>query len=214
MARNTRLVALVLSTFLAGGLTAGQAQAEHPTSKRTATSAAPAALARQQIVTNANRALTKPTKYKATKNGSVRLSKPNGNNNYLGGHNLNEYNNYNGQSWCGHFAAAMWGKRGVPAKYEASQRWRTHMGSRFHAYNAKKLPQPGDVLVWTNRSNASFGHVGVVVAVKGRTITTVEGNAGTGTDSVTRQTYNWNDTRNTGGPYVSAKNFRGFATPS
>ncbi|GGP83879.1 CHAP domain-containing protein [Streptomyces calvus] len=219
---NTRIVALALSALLAGGLAVSQAQAAPAepaiataaaTGEKSAASASSLALTRQQIVARAEHALKTPTKYRTAKNGPIKLSTPKGNNNYLGGHNLNVYNNYNGQSWCGHFAAAMWGKQGVPAKYEASQRWRTHMGNRFHPYRVNRLPQPGDVLVWTNTSNNAFGHVGVVVSVKGRSVTTIEGNAGAGTDSVTRQTYSWDDKRATGGgPYLPSKKFAGFAS--
>ncbi|MDX3415995.1 CHAP domain-containing protein [Streptomyces sp. MD20-1-1] len=213
--RTSRLTAVALSALLAAGVAVGPAQAGSAGAGKTAVSSASSAQAptRQQIVAKANEALTKPTKYKTSKNGSVRLSKPKRDNNYLGGRNLNEYNNYNGQAWCGYFAAAMWGKQGVPTKYPASQQWRTGLGKRFHAYNPRQLPQPGDVLVWSNRSDARFGHVGVVVAVKGRTVSTVEGNAGQGSDSVTRRSYDWKDTRNTGGPYLQGKNFRGFSTP-
>ncbi|GAA2282830.1 hypothetical protein GCM10010415_60170 [Streptomyces atrovirens] len=215
MSGNTsRFTSLALSALLAAGLATGSAQAEPAEAgKATAPSASSVAPGRQQIVARADQALTKPTKYKVTKNGSVRLSKPKGDNNYLGGRNLNEYNDYNGQQWCGHFAAAMWGKRGVPAKYQASQQWRTGLGNRFHKYDVRRLPQPGDVLVWSDNADVRFGHVGVVVAVRGRTVTTIEGNAGQGTDSVTRRSYDWNDTRNTGGPYIKNKKFQGFASP-
>lgn len=211
MFRRNNLTALALTVFLVGGLTAGQATADTvPVGRKASTSASKTSLpsVRSQIVANANRALTTPTKYKASKNGPVRVSTPKSGSNYLGGRNLNVYNNYNGDPWCGYFAAAMWGKRGVPGNYASSQAWRG-LGSRYHAYNVNRLPQPGDVLVWTNNGDRAHGHVGVVVGVKGRTITTVEGNTGAGDDSVTRKVYNWGKR----GPALPGKAFRGSASP-
>ena len=49
-------------------------------------------------------------------------------------------------------------------------------------------------------------------ALEGASVTTIEGNAGAGTDSVTRRTYSWDDKRATGGPYLPSKKFAGFAS--
>ncbi|MGW2839211.1 CHAP domain-containing protein [Streptomyces sp. NPDC001493] len=211
MFRRNNLTALALTVCLFGGPVVGQAAADTvPVAQKGSTAASKTSFpsVRSQIVANANRALTKPTKYRTSKKGSVRLSKPKSGSNYLGGKNLNEYNNFNGDPWCGYFAAAMWGKRGVPSSYASSQAWRG-LGSRYHAYNVNRLPQPGDVLVWTNKGDRAHGHVGVVVGVKGRTVTTIEGNTGAGDDSVTRKVYNWGNR----GPALPGKTFRGSASP-
>lgn len=171
---------------------------------------------RQHIVLRANEALVEPTRYRLTRGGATRLSRPSGDDNHLGGKNYNEYNDFSGQDWSGHFAAAMWTGQDPPARYWHPQQWRTSTGDRYHRYRPRSLPRPGDVLVWENRGDASSGHVAVVTAVRGRTITTVEGDAGRGADSVHRHTYDWRDRRNTRfpGPYLPNKDFRGFSAPS
>lgn len=167
---------------------------------------------RQQIVNRTISALTTPKKFRLTRGGTIYTSVPSSGYNYLGrsgsNANLNEYNGYNVLPWCGYFAAAMWNHQAVPRNYPSSQAWRTGLGDRFHSYSPSRLPQPGDILVWTNNGDSTHGHVGVVVAVSGRTVTTVEGNINPYQDSVARKTYQWTGS----GPAVSGKTFRGFAS--
>ncbi|WP_159074423.1 CHAP domain-containing protein [Streptomyces dioscori] len=89
-----------------------------------------------------------------------------------------------------------------------AQAWRTGLGNRFHSYSPSRLPQTGDLLVWTNNGAHAHGHVGVVVAVSGRTITTIEGNINPHRDSIARKSYQWTGS----GPSVPGKTFRGFAS--
>ncbi|WP_328842892.1 CHAP domain-containing protein [Streptomyces sp. NBC_00258] len=167
---------------------------------------------RQQIVDRAVSALATPKKFRLTRGGTIYTSTPASGYNYLGrggsNANLNVYNGYRGLPWCGHFAAAMWKHRNVPRNYWSSQAWRTGLGDRFHAYSPNRLPQPGDVLVWTNNGDSAHGHVGVVVAVAGRTVTTIEGNVNPYRDSIARKSYQWTGS----GPAMSGKTFRGFAS--
>ncbi|MGW3289119.1 CHAP domain-containing protein [Streptomyces sp. NPDC001002] len=178
---------------------------------------------RQAIVDRANTALTTAHRYKATPNGPVRLSTPgdSGHDNYLGGKNLNEYNGFNGDAWCGYFARAMWANSAAtPTDYKSSRAWETGVGDRFHPYRPGQPPQRGDVIVWHNHnSRAPRGHVAVVVAVggsDGRTVTTVEGNAGRGSDSITMKQYRWVGAE---GPKLPGRNnatlkVRGYAARS
>jgi hypothetical protein len=173
---------------------------------------------RQAIVARATAALTTSRKYQTVQGGTIYNSipgVPNANINYLGRNgsnsNRNEYNNYNGEPWCGYFARAMWnGSKETPLHYPSSQAWMNE-ANHFHGYSASDLPKPGDVLVWTNIGDPGHGHVGVVVGVSGTTVTTIEGNNGYPVgdpDSIFRNTYSW-----TGyGPALSGKTFRGFAS--
>ncbi|MFG2191862.1 CHAP domain-containing protein [Streptomyces sp. NPDC048639] len=169
---------------------------------------------RTAIAERARAALTTPLEFRLTAEGETLLSRPGEpeGNNYLGqdGSNTdrNTYNDFNGLAWCGYFAADMWDHEGVPEHYRGSQSWRTSLGERFHAYASDVLPQVGDVLVWTNQDNAAQGHVGVVVEVSGTTVTTVEGNTGHNSDSVSERTYEWDGA----GPVHGDKLFRGFAS--
>ncbi|MEV2213182.1 CHAP domain-containing protein [Streptomyces sp. NPDC050997] len=211
--------ALLAAPALADSPAAAAATAASPAVR---TAAAPSPV-RQAIVDRANRALTTAHLYKETRNGPVRLSKPGDsrNDNFLGGGNFNEYNGFNGDAWCGYFANAMWANSAAaPDNHKSSRAWETGVGGRFHAYRPGQPPQRGDVIVWHNHdSRAPRGHVAVVVAVggsDGRSVTTIEGNAGRGSDSITMKTYRWVGAQ---GPKLPGRNnstlkVRGFASRS
>lgn len=205
---TTTAAVLAMSPAIADAHTTAPAAAGHGA----ASQAVAPADERQQIVDRAVSALTTPKKFRLTRGGTIHTSAPASGFNHLGrggsNANLNEYNGYNGLPWCGYFAAAMWNHQGVPRNYPSSQVWRTGLGNRFHAYSSSRLPQPGDVLVWTNNGDSAHGHVGVVVAVSGGTVTTVEGNINPYQDSLARRSYQWTGS----GPAVSGKTFRGIAS--
>ncbi|MEU5190207.1 CHAP domain-containing protein [Streptomyces klenkii] len=174
---------------------------------------------RQRIVDRTTDALTTPKRFRLKPGGPVLRSvpgRPDRDTNYLGkgnsNANMNEYNGFarnpNARQWCGFFAAAMWGRRGVPADAGSSRAWRTGVGRRWHPYAAGRLPKPGDVLMWAGRGTA--GHVGVVAAVSGTRVTTVEGNTGYHSDSIARQRYEWTGA----GPVLKdrSKTIQGFAS--
>lgn len=52
-------------------------------------------------------------------------------------------------------------------------------------------PIPGDVIYFQN--SKGFSHTGIVVSVNNTTVTTVEGNTGTGSNYVGKKSYNMND---------------------
>jgi CHAP domain len=140
--------------------------------------------------------------------------------NYLGRNGSNEnrniYTAYRPESWCGDFARFVWTSGGtvsapVPRNYASSQAWRTDVGSRWHAYSST-LPNPGDVLVWTDHGSSSTGHVAVVTAVdkNKRAISYIGGNewiAGN-RDSIVQHSDYWSKM----GVSMSGKTFRGFAS--
>ncbi|MEU8551950.1 CHAP domain-containing protein [Streptomyces roseoverticillatus] len=225
---NRRAIAPVTAALLLlAGATAGPALAAAPPAARshTRTLAAtePDAEAevteRQRIADRTTDALTTPKRFRLKRGGPVLRSvpgRPDQDTNYLGkgnsNANMNEYNDFarnpNHSQWCGFFAAAMWGGRGIPADPGSSRAWRTGVGNRWHPYAPDRLPQPGDVLMWAGRGAA--GHVGVVAAVSGTRVTTVEGNTGYHNDSIARQRYAWTGA----GPVLKdrTKTIQGFAS--
>lgn len=126
------------------------------------------------------------------------------------------FNDYNGNPWCGDFAAYTWTAHmmpststypRLPSNYEYSQNW-THV-SGYRAFPGNKsTPTAGDVLVWHDDDGSVHGHVGVVVSVNYDTkaVTTVEGNVAG--DEVKRITYSWSSTT---GYVKSGKTFLGVA---
>ncbi|GAB3065963.1 hypothetical protein GCM10027080_02070 [Pedococcus soli] len=126
------------------------------------------------------------------------------------------FNGYDGNPWCGDFAAYTWTAHMMPStstyprlpdNYEYSQNWRNVSGFRSFPGN-KTTPTPGDVLVWKDDDGSVHGHVGVVVSTNYSTksVTTVEGNVAG--DEVRRFTYSWSSTNG----YVKAgKTFLGAA---
>ncbi|WP_424888518.1 CHAP domain-containing protein [Streptomyces sp. XH2] len=227
---NRRAVAPVTAALLIlAGATAGPALAAAPSAARphphartlaaTEPGAEDEAAERRRIVDRTTDALTTPKRFRLKRGGPVLRSvpgRPDRDTNYLGkgrsNANMNEYNDFarnpNARQWCGFFAAAMWGRRGVPADPGSSRAWRTGTGNRWHPYAADRLPQPGDVLMWAGRGTA--GHVGVVAAVSGTRVTTVEGNTGYHNDSIARRHYEWTGA----GPVLKdrTKTIQGFAS--
>jgi hypothetical protein len=189
---------------------------------------APLSAIRQETVDRARAALNNPRKFKTSSTSSVYLStvlegegrnvlERNGSN-----ANRNIFNDFNGQEWCGYFAAAVWTGVNtpdpanfpkIPNAYPSSQAWResgpSGVGDRFHPFRAGgAMPKPADVLVWTNNDASTGGHVGVVVSVNYDTnkVTTIEGNVNG--DEVARKVYAWDSN----GPTLSGKVFRGFTS--
>ncbi|MFH8788598.1 CHAP domain-containing protein [Streptomyces roseoverticillatus] len=227
---NRRVLAPVTAALLVlAGATAGPALAAAPPAARphthartlaaTEPDAEDEAAERQRIVGRTTDALTTPKRFRLKRGGPVLRSvpgRPDQDTNYLGkgrsNANMNEYNDFarnpDHSQWCGFFAAAMWGRRGIPADPGSSRAWRTGTGGRWHPYAADRLPRPGDVLMWAGRGTA--GHVGVVAAVSGTRVTTVEGNTGYHNDSIARQRYEWTGA----GPVLRdrTKTIQGFAS--
>ncbi|MDR6117394.1 hypothetical protein QE370_000578 [Aeromicrobium sp. SORGH_AS981] len=218
--KRTRLAAAALTAaaLLAGPAVAGSAQADTAGTSSTSSTTAISAN-RQAVVERAMWALGKPLPY-IDRYGTKRNSTPVENRNLFeyGGSNTNKnlFNNYNGDEWCGYFAAWAWTNRLVPSKddfpaiprsYPASQSWADQTGSRFKPFSASSTarPLPGDVLVWKN-NNEGGGHVGVVVQVNGNKIYTVEGNVGG--DEIGYKYYLWDGD----GPTINNKTFRGFTS--
>ncbi|MBM6405950.1 CHAP domain-containing protein [Phycicoccus sp. CSK15P-2] len=182
---------------------------------------------RQDTVTRADKALNNPRKFKVAGSetihkSTVRAAK-NRNVLELDGSNDNRvvFNDYNGNSWCGSFVAAMWTGHTmpdpsvyprIPTNYESSQAWATDPKVRdlFHPYTGadQKLPKPGDVLVWKDDDSSWTGHVGLVVKVYPgtRKIVTVEGNVDG--DEIAKKIYTWG----AGGPARAGKTFRGYTS--
>jgi hypothetical protein len=179
-----------------------------------------AAQVRAHIVAVARWQLTNSRPYKV--NGKTYNSSPNlkSHYNYLGSNGSNEnrniYTGYRAEPWCGDFARFVWTSGGtesapVPRNYASSQAWRTGVGNRWHAYSSD-LPNPGDVLVWTDKGSSSNGHVAVVTAVNTakRAISYIGGNesiAGN-RDSIVQHSDYWSKMPAS----MSGKTFRGFAS--
>ncbi len=223
-----RTLALTLSAVVGAGVVlaapAGAVPLASAPAAPTATAAAASTL-RSDTVARAQAALTHPRKFKTSATSPVYLSTVLAaqKRNVLerGGSeaNRNVFNGYNGAEWCGYFVAAMWTGTNVPdpavypripSSYPSSQAWMTQSGSRFHAFTGanQTLPKPGDVLVWTNTTPGTGGHVGLVVSVNGttRTVHTIEGNVNG--DEVAAFAYPWG----AHGAVRSGKTFRGYTS--
>lgn len=83
-------------------------------------------------------------------------------------------------AWCSDFAWWVWTTAGVPRakQYNSSytddfeDEWRV----RFKPLGGPRKPAPGDVVVWSHRTDGINGHVGVVVATRGWMIQYIHGN--------------------------------------
>ena len=223
LSRGFGLSLLVVTFSMFTGLVAPSASAEVSAPM----SAQDQASTRTQIVSVTRWQLInrRPYKVSCTSGGTVYQSVPQPSAsppyNYLGrsgsNANCNIYNGYNGQAWCGHFARFMWESGGtlnvpqVPRYYASSQAWMNEAGSRWRAYGST-LPQPGDVLVWTNNGDSSQGHVAVVTFVdtSKRAITYIGGNEAThgNSDSIVQHSDYWSNM----GSSMTGKRFRGFAS--
>jgi uncharacterized protein YukE len=185
---------------------------------------------RQEAVERAYRALSQSREFRLVAGGPIQHSRPDlvhefnllgvGNSNT----NLNEFNHYRtdakgrGLDWCAFTTANFWDGQNTPSgNMAASQAWRdqAQVGGRFNPYDlpipqAPTPPQPADVLVWTNNSDHTHGHVEMVVDYNPVTqeVTTVGGNTGHGNDSIERHTYKWTGD----GPAIHGKTFRGYTS--
>lgn len=178
---------------------------------------------RQETIDNARAALNNPRKFKTSSTSAIYSSTVMAaeDRNVLerNGSNANRvvFNDYNGDEWCGYFAAAMWTGENTPSttanpripdSYPSSQAWRTGVGNRFHPFNGPGgvKPRPGDVLVWQNHDTSTGGHVGVVISYNYDTdkVVTIEGNVNG--DEVARKVYAWDGN----GPSIAEKTFMGF----
>ncbi|MFQ6395344.1 CHAP domain-containing protein [Nocardia sp. KC 131] len=116
------------------------------------------------------------------------VSETNGNNHINAPYNIND-------AWCASFTDWVWTQGGVDIPWTnknlVSAVWSDAQGGLggVVADNASNA-RPGDMIVWGDQ-----GHIGLVVARNGDTITTIEGNSG---DRVKENTYN-----------LSAKGFAG-----
>jgi surface antigen len=217
---RTRVVALAAATLLGGATLAAGAQSASamvPPPDGGGLSAL-----RQATVDRAKGALT--TRWEYHLNGTAYLSTLDSatrnvlENSHWTDANQNhvEFNDYNGNPWCGDFAAYTWTNHmrpneanfpRLPTNYEYSLNWRNVSGYRAFPGN-KTTPTAGDVLVWRDNDDSSHGHVGVVVSVNYDTkaVTTVEGNVSG--DEVRKISYSWSSTD---GYVKSGKTFLGVA---
>ncbi|MFI5933376.1 CHAP domain-containing protein [Actinoplanes sp. NPDC051494] len=84
------------------------------------------------------------------------------------------------EAWCADFARWVWGQAGVntaglTAGAISFQTYGTSHGT-WHSGSALAGVQAGDVIGWNFGGSTANDHVGVVVAVGGDTVTTVDGN--------------------------------------
>ncbi|MFI1259102.1 CHAP domain-containing protein [Streptomyces netropsis] len=222
------LVSAPLAATITPATPAAATTAGLPDHARQAAEPAGLTAERQQIVNRAVQALTTPKRFKLKNSpkeyksqpGWLGPGRPDKDTNYLGlngsNDNRNEYNGFAAKpthrQWCGFFAGAMWPRHSRPSDVGSARAWRDDLGKRWHPYSPSRPPQPGDVLMWANMQ-ARTGHVGVVVAVDGDKVTTIEGNTGWKNDSISREHYTWTGN----GPVLrgkSSKPFQGFASPS
>jgi hypothetical protein len=92
-----------------------------------------------------------------------------------------------GAQWCMYYATMIY----VNALPELKADFRKSLGgsSQGSFNNVKKglsktlkvvtsgYAKVGDIVIWTNKSNPSFGHAGIVISVDGNKFQTIEGNA-------------------------------------
>lgn len=123
---------------------------------------------------------------------------------YMHARNGERYGPVRRAPWCSMFASWVWKKAGVtnfrsyPAVYDFYQ-WGKSRN------RLKQNPEVGDALIWlVNPNRRSKGHIGIVVAVNGNRITTIEGNSG---HRVRYRHYNLNRM-----PRIRGS-FRGFVSP-
>jgi peptidoglycan DL-endopeptidase CwlO len=110
-----------------------------------------------------------------------------------------------GQPWCSYFATAMWRKAGVNIPNYGFTGDVYDWGKAHHlAYGKDNLNdvRPGDVLLFgTGPQNANTStHIGIVEAVHGNTVTTIEGNEG---DAVRVETHTLSSSTFYGGVHPS-----------
>jgi hypothetical protein len=109
--------------------------------------------------------------------------KPNNNNKYS-----SEVGHPNNEAWCATFVVAMLARQGInigSANTASSRTMLAEAQQNGWGIRMRDL-RPGDI-VHRQRGSGWQGHVGIVVAVDGDYITTVEGNAGAGSTSVVRK---------------------------
>jgi hypothetical protein len=223
MTLSIRRLALGLAgAALATGALLGPAVTAAPESGATAATSDTRTL-REQVVDRAIFQLENPRSFKVSGSETIYQSTVDleGRRNILerNGSNANRniYNDYNGQPWCGSFAALVWtgdyvpnasDHPRIPRSYPSSQAWANEMGSRFTPFSSSSSarPLPGDVLVWQDLDDSSHGHVAVVQSATSERVVTIEGNVGG--DEIQRKAYAWDSN----GPTISGKKFRGFTS--
>lgn len=224
---------LAFLTCLTAAPAAAAATSGSPAATGTQVAAAPAAATtassvRGDTVKRARTLLASRVRFQSTKGGVIRRSTPAGARNYLeyrgSNANRNEFNGYNGDAWCGWFAARVWTgvNRPSPSKYtklpryyQSSQAWRTDSDGRYRTFRRDRMPGLGDVVIWQDGpgrpgqvTRATTGHVGIVVAVNAsrKAISTIEGNVNR--DEINLRSYAWD----ADGPTMSGKHFLGHAS--
>lgn len=217
-----RLALGIAGAALATGALVGPAVTAAPESGAVAATSETRTL-REQVVDRAIFQLENPRPFKVAGSSTTYQSTVDldGRRNILERNGSNDdrniYNDDNGLDWCGYFAALVWtgdyvpraaDHPRIPASYPRSQAWADEMGSRFTRFTSSSTqrPQAGDVLVWKNNSNASFGHVAVVQSYSNDRVVTIEGNVGG--DEIQRRAYAWD----ADGPTIEGKTFRGFTS--
>ncbi|WP_218003941.1 CHAP domain-containing protein, partial [Nocardia pneumoniae] len=87
-------------------------------------------------------------------------------------------------AWCASFATWAWRQAGINVPWTNKNHVRTIWSDarRMGLAGSASSARPGDLVVLNNG-----GHIGMVVARNGNTITTIEGNS---SDAVQRRTYN------------------------
>ncbi len=204
------VVAGAVGALLTAGLAAGPAwgSATAPDLQVSASATRATYPSRTDIKSATYYQLLKPRYFRTSSSGSLTTSKPQLTTypRYNALSSWNMFNNYNGKAWCGYFAQYVWTmghqktNTQVPADYPSSQAWMTETGSRFHPYSPNVMPQVGDALVWTKKTDPSRGHVAVVVYVDPvkQTLTWISGNdsaAGHSNSIVERSAY-WTKSMN------------------
>jgi len=88
------------------------------------------------------------------------------------------YNNHNGNQWCAAFVSWVYNQAGYKVPFiEGSRRlFEWFRDNKHQTFPDPRLAAPGDIVVW-KRSKDYQGHVGIVIANDGKTITTLEGNS-------------------------------------
>ena len=99
---------------------------------------------------------------------------------------VREYTGGQEVAWCSGFVSWVMRRAGKDSPYVLSARqwWAVKEGSHV------RRPRPGDIAVfWRGKKDGQLGHVGIVEAVDGDRVTTIEGNVGNYPAKVKRVTY-------------------------
>lgn len=130
------------------------------------------------------------------------------------GKDFYKYSGGRNENWCADFVSWIYTQAGKPVKQPSSQAWKTIKGFTFHN-DGSYVPQPGDVVVYTDKSSPSTGHVNIVISVSGKTMNVIGGNQGAKGGGVSASKVTEGDNINTalgtsyGGPIIT-----GYVSPN